>query len=93
MDKIDLVSARHALFSFDIHDASHPSRTSLLRHHLVDDLDLMAKPSPESTASQITNGGPCKILLPRRSGESRFGPPQYYYPASRTGVMPSRNPA
>ena len=31
---------------------------------------------------------PRKILLPRRPGEPRFGPPQYYYPASRTGVMP-----
>ena len=91
MDKIDLASARHALFSFDIHDASHPSLASLLRHHLVEDLDLMAKRIPEST--EITSGGPCKILLPRRSGESRFGPPQYYYPASRTGVMPSRNSA
>ena len=93
MDKIDLASARHALFSFDIHDPSYPSLASLLRHHLVEDLDLMVKPSPESTTPQITDGGPCKILLPRRSGESRFGPPQYYYPASRTGVMPSRNPA
>jgi hypothetical protein len=34
---------------------------------------------------------PGKILLPRRPGEPRFGPPQYYYPASRTGVMPSRH--
>jgi hypothetical protein len=29
-----------------------------------------------------------KILLP---GESRFAPPQYYYPASRSGVMPGGN--
>jgi len=34
---------------------------------------------------------PRKILLPRRPGEPRFGPPQHYYPASRTGVMPSRH--
>jgi hypothetical protein len=90
MDKIDLASARQALISFEIHDASH-SLASLLRHHLVEDLDLTAKRIPEST--EITSGGPCKILLPRRSGESRFGPPQYYYPASRTGVMPSPNSA
>jgi hypothetical protein len=32
-----------------------------------------------------------KILLPRRPGEPEFGPPQYYYAASRTGVMPSRH--
>ena len=30
-----------------------------------------------------------KILLPRRPGESKFAPRQYYYPASRSGVMPS----
>jgi len=93
MDKIDLASTRHAFSSSDRYDPPLPSLASLLRHHLVEDFDLMATPSPESTTPQITNGGPCKILLPRRSGESRFGPPQYYYPASRTGVMPSRNPA
>jgi hypothetical protein len=27
--------------------------------------------------------------LPRRSGESQFAPAQYYYAASRTGVVPS----
>jgi hypothetical protein len=27
--------------------------------------------------------------LPRRSGESPFAPAQYYYAASRTGVVPS----
>jgi hypothetical protein len=27
--------------------------------------------------------------LPRRSGETRFAPVQYYYPASKTGVVPS----
>ena len=32
---------------------------------------------------------PCKILLPPRPGQSRFAPPQYYYPASRSGVVPS----
>jgi hypothetical protein len=31
---------------------------------------------------------PRKIVLPRRPGEARLAPPQYYYPASRTGVMP-----
>ena len=29
-----------------------------------------------------------KIILPRRPGELRFGPQPYYYPASRTGVVP-----
>jgi hypothetical protein len=35
------------------------------------------------------DNGPRRILLPRRPGESKFAPPQYYYPASRSGVMPS----
>ena len=30
-----------------------------------------------------------KTVLPRRPGESRFAPPQYYYSASRSGVVPS----
>ena len=30
-----------------------------------------------------------RIALPRRPGESRFAPPQYYYEASKTGVVPS----
>jgi hypothetical protein len=30
-----------------------------------------------------------RIILPRRSGESRFGPRQYWYPASKSGVVPS----
>jgi hypothetical protein len=40
-------------------------------------------------AVQSAGNGPRKILLPRRPGESRFAPRQYYYPASRSGVMPS----
>jgi hypothetical protein len=30
-----------------------------------------------------------RIILPRRPGESRFAPQQYYYAASKSGVMPS----
>jgi hypothetical protein len=30
-----------------------------------------------------------RIILPRRSGESRFAPRQYWYPASKSGVVPS----
>jgi hypothetical protein len=87
MDKIDQASARQALFSFGLDEGSLPIC------HLVEDLDQMVKPSTESAMSELTNDGPCKTLLPRRSGESRFGPLQYYYPASRTGVVPSRNSA
>jgi hypothetical protein len=43
---------------------------------------------------RVTEAGQHKIFLPRRSGESRFGPRQYYYPASRTGTVPDwRNAA
>jgi hypothetical protein len=31
-----------------------------------------------------------KIYLERRSGDSLFGPPQYYYAASKSGVVPAR---
>ena len=30
-----------------------------------------------------------KIVLPRRPGNSAFAPRQYYYAASKSGVMPS----
>jgi hypothetical protein len=47
----------------------------------------------ENGAVKSTESGPCRILLPRRPGESKFAPPQYYYSASRSGVMPSRSAA
>jgi hypothetical protein len=34
-----------------------------------------------------------RIILPRRSGESRFAPRQYCYAASKSGVVPSLPPA
>jgi|HubBroStandDraft_3_1064219.scaffolds.fasta_scaffold3094876_1 hypothetical protein len=43
---------------------------------------------PITTTLAQTADSPRKIVLPRRPGESRFAPPQYYYPASRRGVMP-----
>jgi hypothetical protein len=42
--------------------------------------------SVRATSSTSTSG---KVFLPSRSGEPRFGPRPYYYPASRTGVLPS----
>jgi hypothetical protein len=30
-----------------------------------------------------------RIILPKRSGESRFAPQQYCYAASKSGVVPS----
>jgi hypothetical protein len=30
-----------------------------------------------------------RIILPRRSGESRLAPRQYWYAATKSGVMPS----
>ena len=32
-----------------------------------------------------------QTFLPHRSGEPRFAPTQYFYPASKTGVVPSRH--
>jgi hypothetical protein len=37
---------------------------------------------------QTAETGTHKVVLPRRPGEPRFGPPQYYYRASKTGVVP-----
>jgi hypothetical protein len=48
----------------------------------------IAEPSLPGAIPRLNAGGPHKITLPRRPGESRFGPRQYYYPASRTGVVP-----
>ncbi len=30
-----------------------------------------------------------RTFLPRQSGEPRFAPRQYFYPASKSGVVPS----
>jgi hypothetical protein len=40
-------------------------------------------------ARKSADNGPRKILLPRRPGEPKFAPRQYYYPASRSGVVPN----
>ena len=37
---------------------------------------------------QNAEGDDGKVFLPRRPGEPRFGPRQYFYPASKTGVVP-----
>ena len=42
----------------------------------------------DSASAATTGRDRHKIFLPRRSGEGRFAPHQYYYPASRTGVVP-----
>jgi hypothetical protein len=51
--------------------------------------EIIAEPGLVGAIPRLNAGGPHKIVLPRRPGESRFGPRQYYYPASRTGVVPS----
>jgi hypothetical protein len=43
----------------------------------------------ESAIALFKDGGPHKIVLPRRLGEPRFAPQPYYYQASRSGVLPS----
>jgi hypothetical protein len=50
--------------------------------------EYLAEPNGFGVIPRMTAGSAGKILLPRRSGESRFGPRQYYYPTSRTGVVP-----
>lgn len=47
------------------------------RHHTAgrQDMDVMMQPP--------------RTLLPHRSGEPRLAPRQYFYPASKTGVVPS----
>jgi hypothetical protein len=52
--------------------------------------EVIAEPSLSEIVPQMTVEGLHKTILPRRPGESRFGPRQYYYPASPSGVVPSR---
>jgi hypothetical protein len=51
--------------------------------------EATAEPSLADIVPRMTADGPHKTILPRRPGESRFGPRQYYYPASPSGVVPS----
>jgi len=46
-------------------------------------------PTSSNMSQSVKTGGPFRTFLPRQFGESPFGPSQYYYPASRTGVVPS----
>jgi hypothetical protein len=48
-----------------------------------------AEPRLAGIVPRMTADGLHKTILPRRPGESRFGPRQYYYPASPSGVVPS----
>jgi hypothetical protein len=89
MDRIDMASAHPAPFGFGIADVALPAPAFTLPRQVADDLDLTVEPNVESTIPQITNGVLWKIVLPKRPGESRLAPLQYYYPASRTGVLPT----
>jgi hypothetical protein len=51
--------------------------------------EAIAEPSLAGIVPRMTAEGLQKTILPRRPGESRFGPRQYYYPASPSGVVPS----
>jgi hypothetical protein len=51
--------------------------------------EAIADPNLAGIIPRMTADGPHKTILPRRPGESRFGPRQYYYPASPSGVVPS----
>jgi hypothetical protein len=50
--------------------------------------DSFAESAMRGAIRHIATGGGQKIFLPRRSGECRLAPRQYYYPASRSGVVP-----
>jgi hypothetical protein len=52
--------------------------------------EAVAEPSLAGIVPRLTADGLHKTILPRRPGEPRFGPRQYYYPASPSGVVPSR---
>jgi hypothetical protein len=54
------------------------SATSAAEHQ-----DAASRQRPETPVS--------KEFLPRRTGESRFAPPQYVYSASRGGAVPANN--
>jgi hypothetical protein len=49
----------------------------------------LAHSNIEAANPKATDGGRRRVVLPRRWGQPRFGPPPYYYEASRTGVLPS----
>jgi hypothetical protein len=50
--------------------------------------ELSLAPEIASTILLNSERNSEKVILPRRPGEPRFGPQPYYYPASRTGVVP-----
>jgi len=45
-------------------------------------------PAIASTILRNSERNSQKVILPRRPGEPRFGPQPYFYPASKTGVVP-----
>jgi hypothetical protein len=45
-------------------------------------------PEIASTILRNSERNSQKVVLPRRPGESRFAPQPYFYPASKTGVVP-----
>jgi hypothetical protein len=60
--------------------------------------EISTRPDGEdgATGSQVVGGHEIfgmvrtsPTYLPRRPGESRFAPAQYYYEASKTGAVPS----
>lgn len=52
--------------------------------------DVYGYPGDSTVTAMIrAESGSHKIVLPRRSGEFPFAPRQYFYPASKSGVVPS----
>jgi hypothetical protein len=67
---------------------SNDTRLAAITRTLADKrLDHISATRAEHEPEQAPEA--TKHELPYRSGEPRFGPRGYYYPASRSGVVPS----
>jgi hypothetical protein len=43
----------------------------------------------DTRAPQMGDNAEQRVFLPQAASQSRFAPPQYFYPASRSGAVPS----
>jgi len=50
---------------------------------------VRAENTAEKSSLQMGDNTEQRIFLPQPSAQSRFAPPQYYYPASKSGAVPS----
>jgi hypothetical protein len=79
----------HAVQKIDIAEHNAPSQNTSARpfERLADHVAIERTiPNTMPCATESANQ---KILLPRQTGELRSSPQQYYYGASKSGVVPS----